>query len=227
MSIAGVVLAAGASTRLGTPKQLVIDADGETLVHRAARQLVDAGCQPVFVVVGAAREAVVGAVEDLHVAIVANDGWSEGVASSIRCAVDAAASQHNARAAGGNDIAQRFVGGMASSTTHGDASTTTIDALLLTTCDMPTVGIAHLSALCHVYRTGAVRVASRYVTADGTATVGIPAIVGADEWHVLLALHGDRGAKHLFYESGTVTVDLAGGSFDVDRPADVQALQDP
>ena len=182
------------TSRLGTPKQLV-DADCETLVHRAARQLVDAGCDPVFVVVGAARDAVVDALRDVHVEIVVNEAWSEGVASSIRSAVSAARSHSS------------------------------IDALLLTTCDMPTVGVSHLNALCIAYRAGARRAASRYVTVEGTDTLGIPAIVGAGERPVLSALQGDRGAKHLFYEDGTITVDLVGGSFDIDRPSDVQALK--
>jgi CTP:molybdopterin cytidylyltransferase MocA len=206
MSIAGVVLAAGASTRLGAPKQLVTDASGETLVHRAARQLVEAGCHPVFVIVGAAREVVVPALDALDVDVIQNDAWEEGVASSIRRAVAAAYAHQTA--------------------TGADVSATAIDALLLTTCDMPTVGVAHLRALCTAYVNGAVRVASRYVTPDGTETVGIPAIVGAGEWPLLEALHGDRGAKALFFEGGTKTVDLVGGSFDIDKPTDVQALRD-
>jgi molybdenum cofactor cytidylyltransferase len=206
MSIAGVVLAAGASTRLGAPKQLVTDAHGEMLVHRAARHLLEAGCEPVFVVVGAAGDAVVAALDALAVDVVENGAWEEGVASSIRRAV-AAAYAH--QAATGNDRQE-----------------TAIDALLLTTCDMPTVGVAHLRALCTSYVDGAMRVASRYVTADGTETVGIPAIVGASEWPLLEALHGDRGAKPLFLEPGTATVNLVGGNFDIDRPTDVQALRD-
>lgn len=212
MSIAGVVLAAGASTRLGSPKQLVVDANGESLVHRAARQLVDAGCTPVLVVVGAASEEVVHALGDLRIALVANDEWKEGVASSIRSAVAAARAHDHTN----KETAAAL----------GSELEIAIDALLLTTCDMPTVGVQHLQALCAAYNGGAKRVASRYVTTDGAATVGIPAIVGAREWAVLEALRGDRGAKRLFYEDGTVTVDLVGGNFDIDGPADVQALRD-
>lgn len=199
MSIAGVVLAAGASTRLGAPKQLVTDGVGETLVHRAARQLLEAGCAPVFVIVGAERSGVVDALADLAVRVVDNDQWPEGIASSIRCAVAAA---------------------------RREPTPTAIDALLLSTCDMPTVGTTHLRALCAAYLDGAVRVASRYATPDGTETVGIPAIVGTIEWPWLDALHGDRGAKPLFLQPETQTVPLAGGSFDIDRPLDVQAWRD-
>ena len=62
---------------------------------------------------------------------------------------------------------------------------------------------------------------------DRTQRIGVAAgTVGAREWPFLEALRGDRGAKSLFLEEGTVTVNLVGGSFDIDRPADVQALRD-
>ena len=46
VSVAGVLLAAGGSRRLGSPKQL-LTMHGVTLVERAARQLLDAGCSPM------------------------------------------------------------------------------------------------------------------------------------------------------------------------------------
>ena len=52
MSIAGVLLAAGASRRLGEAKQLLRDASGEPRVVSATRQLLDAGCHRVVVVTG-------------------------------------------------------------------------------------------------------------------------------------------------------------------------------
>ena len=212
MSIAGVVLAAGASTRLQMPKQLITDAHGETLVHRAARQLVEAGCVPVFVVVGASHTDIANAVSDLSATIVMNSEWEEGIASSIRHAV------HAARAH------QLETGILADSGTsiREQQHVTAIDALLLSTCDMPTVGVGHLRALCAAYDAGAIRVASRYKTPEGTETVGIPAIVGAAEWHFLESLHGDRGAKQLFTADATATVNLPGGSFDIDQPRDLQ-----
>jgi molybdenum cofactor cytidylyltransferase len=220
MSIAGVVLAAGASTRLGAPKQLIADDHGETLAHRAVRQLMEAGCEPIFVVIGATRSEVIAAISDLPAVIVVNHEWEEGIASSIRSAVGAARAYQ--RATGVDETTQRDTGGREVVLPRSTA----IDALLLTTCDMPTVGTRHLESLCTAYIDGAVRVASRYTTPAGTETVGIPAVVGALEWPVLESLHGDRGAKPLFYEDGTMTVPLVGGSFDIDRPSDVQAWRD-
>ena len=93
--IAAVVLAAGGSTRLGRPKQLV-PIDGEPLVRRAARAALHAGCRPVLVVIGAAAEAVGAAVADLPVLRVTNPRWADGVGPSIACGVSAAAAHRPA-----------------------------------------------------------------------------------------------------------------------------------
>jgi molybdenum cofactor cytidylyltransferase len=85
-----VVLAAGGSRRLGRPKQL-LDYRGEPMVRHAVRVAIDAGCARTVVVQGAvALDAV---VKDLDVEIVSNAEWQEGIASSIRAAVIAAAGQ--------------------------------------------------------------------------------------------------------------------------------------
>jgi CTP:molybdopterin cytidylyltransferase MocA len=73
----GIVLAAGSGSRFGTPKAPV-EVDGERLVDRAVRILREAGCDPVFVILGAWE----GAVPDCLVIV--NHGWEEGMASSLR-----------------------------------------------------------------------------------------------------------------------------------------------
>jgi molybdenum cofactor cytidylyltransferase len=77
-----VILAAGGSTRLGRPKQL-LELGGEPLVRRAARIATEAGCHPVLVVVGGHGEAVTRALGEPFQAV-SNPDWSTGVASSIR-----------------------------------------------------------------------------------------------------------------------------------------------
>lgn len=79
-----MVLAAGASTRLGEPKQLAT-LGGERLLERAVRVAHQAGCSPVVVVLGA-NFAVISDLCDLELAeVVLNPDWSDGMASSIRC----------------------------------------------------------------------------------------------------------------------------------------------
>jgi CTP:molybdopterin cytidylyltransferase MocA len=84
--IAAAVLAAGASTRLGAPKQLAM-LSGETLLELAVRTAREAGCAPIIVVLGAAYTEVLAHNPLANTVTVINSTWREGMASSIRLAV--------------------------------------------------------------------------------------------------------------------------------------------
>ena len=81
-SVAALVLAAGASRRLGEPKQLV-RLDGEALVERMVRVCYEAGCSPVVVVLGASAADVREKCVFGDTAVVMNDEWDEGMGSSV------------------------------------------------------------------------------------------------------------------------------------------------
>lgn len=83
-----IVLAAGGSRRLGTPKQLLRRA-GETLAHRAVRLASATQPQRLLMVIGAHADEVREAVADLRVEILVNNEWQEGLASSLRAAAGA------------------------------------------------------------------------------------------------------------------------------------------
>lgn len=85
-----VVFAAGGSTRLGTPKQLLVR-DGETLVHRAARLACGSGATRVLVVTGCGADDITDALRGLPVACVHNARWADGLATSVRTAAAALA----------------------------------------------------------------------------------------------------------------------------------------
>ncbi len=82
--VAALVLAAGESTRLGQPKQLV-RYRGERLMDRAIRIAYEAGATPVFVVLGANYEVMLDALKDnpYHPRILINKGWRRGMSTSI------------------------------------------------------------------------------------------------------------------------------------------------
>ena len=86
--VAGVVLAAGASTRMGRNK-LLLPIGGEPLLRRAVRCALEAGLDPVAVVVGheadRAREALAG----LACRIVPNPDHAQGQQTSVRAGVRA------------------------------------------------------------------------------------------------------------------------------------------
>ena len=85
-SIAGVVLAAGESTRYGQPKQL-LDWKGEPFVRAVAGTALRAGLSHVVVVTGANAERVEAAVQDLDIIVVRNVQWKSGQASSIKAGI--------------------------------------------------------------------------------------------------------------------------------------------
>ncbi|MGZ9166720.1 MAG: selenium cofactor biosynthesis protein YqeC [Anaerolineales bacterium] len=84
--IAGVILAAGKSTRFGQPKQL-LDWRGEPFVRAVAKTALDAGLSPVIVVTGSHAEQVELTVKDLNVTILKNEEWKSGQGSSIKAGV--------------------------------------------------------------------------------------------------------------------------------------------
>jgi CTP:molybdopterin cytidylyltransferase MocA len=86
MSVAGLLLAAGAGRRMGGPKALV-ELDGEPLVQRGIRLLHDGGCAPVVVVVGAAADQVRPLCAGAQVVEAAD--WDTGMAASLRAGLAA------------------------------------------------------------------------------------------------------------------------------------------
>ncbi len=115
-SVAALILAAGASTRLGQPKQLV-ELGGEPLLRRAVRTAMGAGLAPVVVVLGASAAQILAACDLREAWVVVNSGWSDGMASSIRC---------------GMELVRTF---------------DRLRGVVVMTCDMPAVTPSHLQAL--------------------------------------------------------------------------------
>jgi len=87
-SIAIVLLAAGAASRFGSPKQIASIGERAMVRHCAINALGTRA--PVLVVTGAHRDAVETALGGLHVALVHNPDWSTGMGASIACGVRAA-----------------------------------------------------------------------------------------------------------------------------------------
>ncbi len=81
---AAIILAAGESSRLGQPKQNLLF-NGQTLLQRAVDSALQSECKPVIIVLGANVDKInpiTGAT------ILYNSDWEEGMASSIRIAIN-------------------------------------------------------------------------------------------------------------------------------------------
>ena len=119
--IAAIILAAGASRRLGEPKQLVrLDntESGETLLERAVRTAREAALSPIIVVLGADHPLILARSSLGDAVPVINDQWQEGMASSIRLGIRTC----------------RLIAGSA-------------EGILLMSCDQPAVTAQHLGLL--------------------------------------------------------------------------------
>jgi molybdenum cofactor cytidylyltransferase len=87
--IAAVVLAAGASTRMGRQKLTLPMPDGRPLVRVAVEQILAAGLDDTVVVLGRDAEAVSSALAGLPVRTVVNHRYAEGQSTSLRAGLDA------------------------------------------------------------------------------------------------------------------------------------------
>ncbi len=128
-----VILAAGASTRMGAPKQL-LELDGRPLVVRAAEAALASPAWPVVVVLGAHAESIRPALARLPVLIADNPAWAEGMAASIRAGIA---------------TLRQFSRGL--------------DAAVIALCDQPAFSAATIATLVAAQRaTGRSIVAARY-----------------------------------------------------------------
>lgn len=140
--IGAVILAAGASTRFGKPKQLA-KFRGETLLAHAVSAATSAGCAPVVVVAGEHADDLKAALTSEACEFVLNHEWREGIAASIRTGL------------------QHLV------TTDHD-----LEAILFLACDQPLVSADNLRELIRRQETsGKSIVASAYAKTLGIPTL--------------------------------------------------------
>ncbi len=83
-----IILAAGGSSRFGSPKQLLCRG-GKTLIQRAVDIALNSVCKPLIVVLGASAELIRPELEDRPVHCVVNPGWQSGMGSSIVAGIEA------------------------------------------------------------------------------------------------------------------------------------------
>jgi len=143
--VPAILLAAGASTRLGQPKQLLrLSAfGGETLLDHTIGLAQAAGATPLFVVLGAHAEEIQRQSQLSHCTVLRNEAWSEGMASSVRTGIAAVIEQ------------------------APDAS-----GAMLLVCDQPALSAEHLHQLLALHRNDPGSIAaSRYADRTGVPAV--------------------------------------------------------
>jgi CTP:molybdopterin cytidylyltransferase MocA len=89
-AVSALILAAGAGTRMGTPKAL-LEFQGELLVERAIGTALAGGCAHAVVVLGAQADEVRQRGDLARAQVVVNQLWPEGMGSSLRAGLAALA----------------------------------------------------------------------------------------------------------------------------------------
>jgi CTP:molybdopterin cytidylyltransferase MocA len=194
-AVGAIVLAAGASRRLGRPKQLLM-CSGETLLERAVRLAGESGAAPVLTVLGANYATISASVDLLRNSIpVINDQWEKGMATSIHAGIKAL-----------DDVAPWARG------------------VLILTCDQPRLSSDHLRALIERFVTeGEIAiVASTYAGVVGIPAVF--SRTAFPELLALHGDKGAR-ALLMKPPCPLVALPFAGGEVDIDEPEDLAQLE--
>jgi len=179
-----VILAAGSSSRLSRPKQL-LEFDGVTLLSHATIEAANSNACNVIVVIGAYADLIANEIDGDIVYIVKNENWNEGIASSVRLGLDALLKQ-----------------------------TPSIDAVIFMVCDQPFVTSSLLNDLIAKQReTQKAIVASNYGETIGPPALFHQSLfaelmelkgdVGARR---IIQLHSDEVAT-VFFPDGKIDID--------------------
>ena len=196
--LAAIVLAAGDSTRMGTPKALLADPDGRPFVTRIARTFGDADLDQLIVVTGAQHDAIVETLAAAglagRVSCVRNPDPSRGQISSLWTGLD--------------------------SVMRPD-----LDAILVTLVDVPMVRSSTVRAVIDAWRrTRAPIVRPAIGDRHGHPVLFDRAVF--DELRRAPLDEGAKGVVHAHAGSGVnVEVDDEGCLVDVDTPGDYAQLR--
>ena len=137
-----IILAAGASVRLGTPKQL-LKFRGETLLRRIARESLASVCRPIVVVFGHDADKFNDELKDLDVQTIENADWKSGMGGSIKTGLKKLLEMENSCA-----------------------------GVVITVCDQPFVTAATINNLVETHRkTEALIIASEYEKTLGVPAI--------------------------------------------------------
>lgn len=193
---AALILAAGASRRLGRPKQLLVY-HGKTLLQHIVAKVLQLDADSTLVVLGYAAPEVQRVLAEFsknQLRVIVNPEWEEGMASSIRAGIIAL---------------QRSSPGC--------------PGVLLLVCDQPALGVAHLNRLLTLAREQPAKIAASRYSGGG---VGVPAYFPAKYFSELSHLQGEEGARSLLkrHADEVVAESLGVAEIDIDTLEDWQKL---
>ncbi|HUF73064.1 MAG TPA: nucleotidyltransferase family protein [Gammaproteobacteria bacterium] len=194
--LAAVILAAGGSSRLGRPKQL-LRYRGATLIERAVRLARRGAACDIVVVVGDQRQRLRSLLrrreqrraDDGRLTIVGNARWAAGLATSLNVGIGAVP--------------------------------TTAKAALILVVDQARLDAEDIERLVAAWQ----KRPSKPAAARYLERAGVPAVIPRRWFPALASLTGDVGARQVLRRLDDVSlVDMPAAAFDVDLPADAESL---
>ena len=206
---AGIILAAGASERLGQPKQL-LDWRGQPFIRAVAQTALAADLFPIIVVTGSRAEEIEAAIRDLPVTITRNRDWQSGQSSSIRAGLIAMPPPSLRDTSPISGI--RNGGGREG-----------VSAAIFLLADQPQVTPSVLRALVERHSLDLSPIVAPQVQGQRANPVLFDRVTFPD----LLALTGDMGGRGIFSKHPVTTLPWHDESLllDVDTPEDYKKLE--
>lgn len=197
--VGGVLLAAGRSTRFGDANKLLETVEGEPIVRRAARTLLDADLSRVIVVVGHEADRVRTALdgldgEGLPLEVRVNPDYEQGQSTSVRFGV------------------------------RGLEAGQAVDAAVFALGDMPRVRPGTVDLLVDAFRAGI----GDALAAAYRGRRGNPVLFGARHFEALADTTGDTGGREILLdgdEAALVETGDPGVVQDVDTPGDLERMR--
>ena len=199
LSIGGMLLAGGASRRMGDVNKLALEIDGEVMVRRCAAALLGGGIERLVVVSGHYHDDIAAALAGLPaddesvLSIIHNPDHASGQASSIICGLAAL--------------------------TNGPHLPP--DGVMIALGDMPFVTADLVAQLCHAHsQTGNRDPKDRITVPFYENRRGNPMIWGANFYSALARLTGDVGGRQILDQHGDAVHPLRWHDDNVHRDCD-------
>lgn len=192
-----IVLAAGSSSRLGKPKQLLRYND-KSLVQHTADEAITAAGSPVVVVTGSDSKLVETELKDREVQLVYNPDWREGMGTSISAGLTELLSLHPE-----------------------------LENVIISVCDQPYISSALFRELIEKSSSSTTTSPGKSIVASSyKGTKGVPVLFGKEHFDDLLVLTGKHGAKNLLFDfaDDVEVVIFEKGAIDIDTSEDYNRL---
>ncbi|MEL7038180.1 MAG: nucleotidyltransferase family protein [Cyanobacteria bacterium J06592_8] len=191
-----IILAAGSSSRMGQPKQL-LPYKGRSLLHHTLEIAIASGDQPIVVVLGANSQQIQSEIDSFPVYPVYNSDWKIGMGASIQTGIKTILKIEH-----------------------------TLSAVIILLCDQPLISVELIHQIIAAFNQFKQFPQKRIVACQYGETLGVPALFDRKLFPELIRLSGNKGAKKVIqtHIDRVTTVPFPLGLMDIDTPQDYQHL---